>query len=255
MSCQETRELIHGYVDRELDLVKSVQIEEHLRDCQACTETYKGIRNLRSALTNNALRFEPSKNFENRLRAKLRQVEGPGEAKTGPTLIILRLQWLVAAASLATAVIIVLAIAAIFARPSDGDALAQEVVSSHVRSLLADHITDVPSSDQHTVKPWFNGKLDFSPPVKDLTQQGFSLNGGRLDYVGNRTVAALIYQRRQHLINLFIWPSTGPGDMSEKAAVRQGYNVVHWTKGAMNYWAVSDINLAELQQFAQLLEE
>ncbi|HET6669998.1 MAG TPA: anti-sigma factor [Pyrinomonadaceae bacterium] len=250
MSCQETRELLHGYVDGELDLPKSVVIEAHLRNCHACTQTYKGIRSLRSAITDDALRFEPPEYLKDRLRSALRS-ESKADLKPG----FLRWRWLVAGASLVGAVIAIWAIAPIITRPSAGDVLAQEIVSSHVRSLMADHLTDVPSSDQHTVKPWFDGKLDFSPPVRDLSKQGFSLNGGRLDYIGNRPVAALIYQRRQHSINLFVWPSTEGADGNEKASVHQGYNLIRWTNGGMNYWVVSDLNLAELQQFVQLLQE
>jgi anti-sigma factor RsiW len=250
LSCQETHELIHGYVDGELDLPKSIAIEEHLRNCHECTQTYKGIRSLRSAISDEALRFEAPENFADRLRSALRS-ESKSDLKSG----FLRWRWILAGASLVGAVIAIWAIAPIFTRPSAGDVLAQEIVSSHVRSLMADHLTDVPSSDQHTVKPWFDGKLDFSPPVRDLSKQGFSLNGGRLDYIGNRPVAALIYQRRQHSINLFVWPSTGAGDVNEKVSVRQGYNLIRWTNGGMNYWVVSDLNLAELQQFVQLLKE
>lgn len=250
MSCQETRELIHGYLDGEVDLVKSMEIEEHLRDCHACTQTHKGIRSLRSAIGGSALRFEPPANFDRRLRSALRR-----ESEPEPKRMILRWRWIMAGTSLLSAVIVIWVVAAIFARPSTSDVLAQEIVSSHVRSLMADHLTDVPSSDQHTVKPWFDGKLDFSPPVKDLSQQGFSLNGARLDYIGNRPVAALVYQRRKHSINLFVWPSTEAPPVSEKASVRQGYNLICWSNGGMTYWVVSDLNQKELQQFVQLLQE
>ena len=250
LSCQETRELIHGYLDGEVDLVKSMEIEEHLKDCHACTQTYKGIRSLRSAIGGSALRFDPPANFDRRLRSALRR-----ESEPEPKRMIFRWRWIMAATSLLSAVIVIWVVAASFAKQSTSDVLAQEIVSSHVRSLMADHLTDVPSSDQHTVKPWFDGKLDFSPPVKDLSQQGFSLDGARLDYIGNRPVAALVYQRRKHSINLFVWPSREAQAVSEKASVRQGYNLIRWSNGGMTYWVVSDLNLAELQQFVQLLQE
>jgi RNA polymerase sigma factor (sigma-70 family) len=135
-------------------------------------------------------------------------------------------------------------------RPSQQELLAQEAVASHIRSLMADHLTDVASSDQHTVKPWFNGKLDFAPVVRDLIAQGFPLTGGRLDYLNNRRVAALSYKRHQHTINLFQWPSSG-SDSAPKALSVRGYNVLHWTKAGITYWAVSDLNAAELTDFAR----
>lgn len=250
MSCQQTRELIHGYLDGELDLMKSIEIEKHLADCHTCTQTYKGMRSLQSIVAGSALRFEPPSNLERRLRSALRR-----ESKPETKSLLFRWRWALSAALLLAVVITSWAIAAIVSRQSTDDVVAQEIVSSHVRSLMADHLTDVPSSDRHTVKPWFNGKLDFSPAVKDLSQQGFSLHGGRLDYIGNRPVAALVYQRREHSINLFVWPSTQAQAMSEKASERQGYNLIRWSNGGMTYWAVSDLNLAELQQFVQLIRE
>ncbi|HET6975242.1 MAG TPA: hypothetical protein VFI24_02890, partial [Pyrinomonadaceae bacterium] len=133
--------------------------------------------------------------------------------------------------------------------------LAQEVVSNHVRSMMVDHLVDVPSSDQHTVKPWFNGKLDFAPTVKDLADHDFPLIGGRLDYINNQTVAALVYQRRKHSINLYIWRSPGVPDKPAQQLTLNSYNVVHWTSSGASYWAVSDVNSADLSEFARLVSQ
>ena len=121
--------------------------------------------------------------------------------------------------------------------------------------MMASHITDVGSSDSHTVKPWFGGKLDYSPPTKDLTEQGFRLIGGRLDYLSNRAVAALVYQRSQHFINLFVWPSNSTTIPQELQMSRQGYNLIHWTKDGMTYWLVSELNTTELNECARLLKQ
>jgi anti-sigma factor RsiW len=141
-------------------------------------------------------------------------------------------------------------------QPSIEDKITQDVVASHVRSLMVpNHLMDVPSSDKHTVKPWFNGKLDFSPSVPDLKEDGFALIGGRLDYLSDRSVAALVYQRREHKINLLIWPSHEPSDEKIKFTSRQGYSVFHWVSSGMNYWAVSDLNANELKQFSELIHK
>ena len=154
---------------------------------------------------------------------------------------------------LATVAAGVAVLAVILWRPS-ASGVSQELLADHIRSLMANHLTDVPSTDQHTVKPWFNGKLDFSPVVKDLAAQGFPLAGGRLDYLAGRPVAALVYKRRQHVINLFTWPAPGLPDRAEETTSRQGYNTVSWTRAGMSYAAVSDLNMKELREFAALVE-
>jgi anti-sigma factor RsiW len=156
------------------------------------------------------------------------------------------------AASAAFLVVITAAIAIQFNQTSPQEQTLHDVIQSHVRSLMVNHLADVPSSDQHTVKPWFNGKVDFSPPVKDLAADGFPLVGGRIDVIEDRSVAALIYRRHAHYINLFIWPSA-QHQGAELSTSRRGYNVVHWNQSGMAFWAVSDLNRAELEQFVGLI--
>jgi anti-sigma factor RsiW len=166
-------------------------------------------------------------------------------------------RWLVIGGSLAAAavaIVLLLNLAPGLSRPATEALVTQEVIASHVRSLMVNHLTDVASSDQHTVKPWFAGKLDFSPQVKDFADQGFPLVGGRLDYVGNRSVAALVYQHGKHAINVFIWPSPGTPDAAETMTTQNGYNVIHWSKSGMTYWVVSDLNDRELRIFTSLVQ-
>jgi len=136
----------------------------------------------------------------------------------------------------------------ILTRPDPGGDLTTQLVAGHVRSLLANHLTDVQTSDQHTVKPWFTGKIDFSPPVIDLTDRGFPLLGGRLDYIEGKVVAALIYRRNKHVINLFVWPSDGhpPRSLSQ-----DGYTLLGWRQAGLAYWAVSELNAVELREFME----
>lgn len=250
MSCDETPDLIHGYLDGELDIVKSMEVEKHLRDCNPCTLSHQALRSVRSAASQSGVRFDPPVDLEKRLRSALRRENEP-ERKS----FVARWRWLVAATSLVVVIGLAWGIAQMLTRKSESDLIAQEIVSSHVRSLMANHLIDVPSSDQHTVKPWFDGKLDFSPPVKDLSQQGFSLSGGRLDYISHRPVAALVYQRRQHSINVFIWPSTDVVAMNERTSTSHGYNVIRWSDGGMAYWVVSDLNVDELRQFVGVFRD
>jgi anti-sigma factor RsiW len=131
-----------------------------------------------------------------------------------------------------------------------GDALVAELVDNHVRSLIGDHLTDVQSTDQHTVKPWFAGKIDFAPRVVDLTEKGFPLLGGRVDYIHGHTTAALIYGRRRHTVNVFILPA-GASDMDAQSRAYNGYSLLHWVGDGLSYWAVSDAAASELEAFRQ----
>jgi len=245
MNCQDSKSQLQAYLDGELDLTRSLEMEKHLRECSACSQALNSLRLLQESLRNESLRFQPTAGLEKRVRSALRR-ESDSRAPT------FRARWLIPALT-AAALVIVFASYLLTRTPAD-DLVSSEVVSSHVRSLMtSSHLIDVPSEDPHTVKPWFDGKLDFSPPVKDLTAQGFGLIGGRLDYIANRPVAVLIYQRRKHLINLFVWPAANV-DTKPAVQVRQGYNLIHWTRSGMTYWAVSDLNLAELQQLAEELQ-
>lgn len=245
MNCQETRTQLHAYLDGELDLNRSLGVEAHLRDCYDCSRAYDGLRMLQQSLRNDSLRFQPSADFEKRVRSIVVR-------ESGDRSFTFRWQWLIP--TLVAAALLAVFGVYLVTRTSADDLVSSEIVSSHVRSLMSpSHLIDVPSEDPHTVKPWFDGKLDFSPPVKDLTAQGFTLIGGRLDYIANRPVAVLIYQGRKHVINVFVWAAAN-GETQPAAQLRQGYNLIHWTKSGMTYWAVSDLNLAELQQLAEELQ-
>ena len=236
MTC--SRDLIEAYMDEELDPSARAAVEEHLAACQACSAAHTEFRQQKAGIKAAAYYAAPPELHES-VRKALRQ-ETSAMAQNN------RWRWMAIAAS----VLLVVSVSWNIRKPQN-DSIAQTIVSDHIRSLLGTHLLDVTSSDQHTVKPWFNGKLDFSPVVKDFAAQGFSLVGGRLDYLSDRTVAALVYQRRQHIINVFTWPSVASSG-AEKEFSRNGYNVVHWQNGAMTSWAVSDLAIGELEQFREL---
>jgi anti-sigma factor RsiW len=209
----------------------------------------ENLRSLSSAIQNGGLRFTAPSSLKRKVQAAIRAAN----PEVKPSFFNWR--W---AGSLASAVLVVvvgLLLSAQRPKSSEEALLVDDIVSSHVRSMMANHITDVASSDSHAVKPWFGGKLDYSPPAKDLTAQGFRLVGGRLDYLDKRPVAAVVYQRSQHFINLFVWPATNTEIKPEDQLARQGYNIIHWTRAGMTYWLVSELNLAELTECARLLKD
>ena len=176
------------------------------------------------------------------------------EAARRSVLFEMPWSWLALAAAIVLAALIASSVLPRLQQPGADQFLATQLIASHVRSLMADHLMDVASSDQHTVKPWLDAKLDFAAPVTDLAGQGFALIGGRLDYLDNHSVAALVYQRRKHFINLFIWPTTSGAAKAQKVVTREGYHLVHWTDADFNYWAVSDVSEGDLQTFKSLFE-
>lgn len=250
MNCEETGELIDAYADGELDLVSSLSVERHMKACESCLRAHQNLKALRSLMHDESLYFRASAGLRKNITSALR-----AEVKSERRLPLASWRWLAAAASVALVAIAALTFVQRPKGTSPEDLVAQEVISSHVRSLMEPHHSvDVPSSDQHTVKPWFNGKLDFSPSVENPVDQGFPLVGGRLDYLAGRSVAALVYQRHQHYINLFIWPSTDARELAEKSMGRQGYNLIHFNKSGMEYWVISDLNEAELRQFVEIIQ-
>ena len=250
MSCAETERLLDAYVDNELDVRGALEIEDHLAHCAACAGDERALRELQERTRADLVRHPLPADLETRLRGALGAHAPAATPRPGPRAREGR--WRRAAllsAAAAAAIAVVAAPPLFWQRPPD---VADAVVSAHVRSLLADHLTDVASSDQHTVKPWFQGKLDYSVSVTDWAPEGFALVGGRLDYVHDAPAAALVYRHAQHVVNLFVWPSRD-GDQALRHLSRRGYNAFSWTLSGMRYWAVSDLNQTDLGKFVELV--
>jgi anti-sigma factor RsiW len=249
MNCREIRELKHAWFDGELDLAHSLQIEEHLKSCPDCSRALDGLQQLRTAIKSSDLYHRAPASLERGIRSAI----APAPVREPQASPRFSWAWLRPAAFAGLAAVGALAALLVFNTFSSSNRLVQEVASAHIRSLMPGHLMDVASTDQHTVKPWFAGKLDFSPPVTDFADHGFPLVGGRLDYLAGRPVAAMVYQRQKHIINLFVWPAPGPGAASETTSTDNGYNLVRWRQNGMDCWAVSDLNRAELRDFAALV--
>jgi anti-sigma factor RsiW len=252
MGCDDARQFAGGYLDDELDMAATLEFQRHLRECPGCAAEHQRQEALCNVLRTSDLSFKAPPGLEKRIRSAVRKADD-GQASSIERVRPRAAIWLGLAASVVIAALLAWRFGATPMR--NNDLTAELVLTDHVRSLMLDHLTDVISTDNHTVKPWFNGKLDFSPTVRDTASEGFPLVGGRLDYV-NRPVAALVYRRRQHIINVFVWPSPNNArPASAESSTRQGYNLLHWSRAGMEYWAASDLNLAELKQFVQLLQQ
>jgi mycothiol system anti-sigma-R factor len=270
MTCKEATKLMDGYLDGELDPMTSQKIEQHLRECHKCEQAYEAHTALAHAISRGAPYYKAPAELRQRVQASLRDSvrvrASRGAARenhalrTSPRaarrLVLPEIpwNWLALAAAIVLAAIIASSFLPRLGPPASDQFLATQLIASHVRSLMADHLTDVASSDQHTVKPWLDTKLDFAPPVVDLSSEGFPLIGGRLDYLDNRPVVALVYGRRKHFINLFVWPAASDASKAPKTITRQGYQLLHWADSDFNYWAVSDVNVNDLQIFKQQFE-
>ncbi len=250
MNCPESSDL-HPYFDGELDERRQATFAAHLAGCSECSRELETQKALRLALQEKSFRYPAPAGLDHHVRAAHPAHTRPGSPKNRMR------SWLAMAAALLVGV--GLGAAGTFLVTAEksqrGADLPRELVTAHVRSLMADHLEDVKSTDQHTVKPWFTGQVDFSPPVKGFKEQGFPLLGGRLDYLDNRPTAALVYGRAKHVINLFIWPAEGGADSPARPLSRRGYNLLHWTKGGLDFWAVSDLNAEELGEFGRLSRE
>jgi anti-sigma factor RsiW len=248
MECKQAEQLMMADLDGELDAAGAAHLRAHLATCDGCRAAHAGLARLGAMVRSEAAEQGAPEHLRQRILAAL-----PASRPARPAVRSWPWAWINFGAAAAFGLLLATTQLLPQSRAPGVDQLEQEVVNSHFRSLMADHLTDVASSDQHTVKPWFAGKLDFSPPVVDLAAQGFPLIGGRLDYLGGRTVAGLVYRRHQHVINLFVWPATEAGSAGLRVISQQGYQIASWREGGFDYKAVADMNAQDLASFERLL--
>ena len=244
MTCDEARLLLHALIDGELDAGHTSEVAAHVATCAACAAELAAQREMKRVLADTNLRYTAPSALRARIEASLPQSRQPSRRA------VLRGFAMGSAVSALAAT----GLFAVVLRQDDQQRILSEVVSAHLRSLQAGHLTDVISTDQHTVKPWFNGKLDVAPPVIDLTAQGFTLGGGRLDYIDARAIGAVVYRRRQHIINLFVAQTANTEHRAPQTQTMQGFNCRRWSNRGLNFWAVSDLGADELAEFVDKFE-
>jgi anti-sigma factor RsiW len=258
MECSDARRLIAAQIDGELDAAGEDALAAHLAGCAACANHLAEQQAWRGVIKLRAPRHGAPAGLRERVTAALSEEDRPVSPAAPTRQRTAGWRPLAMAASVVLAVALSSSLTAYLSRPGGDERLTQELVSDHIRSLMADHLTDVASSDQHTVKPWFHGRLDLAPPVDDLAADGFPLVGGRLDYVEEQPVAALVYRHAEHPINVFVLPNAarpaGAAQSAPQATTQRGFNVLHWTRGDLSFWAVSDLNLGELRDFQRLFD-
>jgi mycothiol system anti-sigma-R factor len=247
MSCDLSGTLLHAYLDGELDAVRAAEFERHLENCRECTATLGAAESLRASLQRAQLYETAPPELRKEIRSKLK-ISAASTSRSP----VAAWRWLAAAAAILLLTGMAWLAVPHFRPDSPESVTSAEVIDAHIRSLQAGHLTDVTSTDQHTVKPWFDGKLDFIPPVHDFMDEGFPLIGGRLDVLGERNVAALVYGRRKHFVNVFVWPTKEPDTPIHRPGSRQGYQWVHWRHQGMEFCAVSDVSAQDLHELAQL---
>lgn len=255
MTCDEAEILLHALIDGELDAGHARDVETHVTACPACAEKLEAFRAMHQTFAQAPLKEAAPAHLRKRIEAVLAVPAAEVAAPRQSWLTSARASWKNFFGGFAVGTALSAAVAAIFViaviRNDQDQQIAGDIVSAHLRSLQAGHLTDVETSDQHTVKPWFNGKLDVAPPVIDLTAQGFILIGGRLDYINGQPVASIVYRRRKHVINLFVAQPLGATVHGVRDETVQGFNIRHWSEAGLDLWAVSDIDAGELDEFGQ----
>jgi anti-sigma factor RsiW len=261
MNCANVQDLLHPFADGELDVVRHVEVEGHLSKCEPCAERARQLRLLREAIASAPIKYRAPAALREKIRAATFAPAARADATVATHPGRERRRTVQDIAVIAVGSLLLIGgstiVGALFSRGglSAEDRIPGSVVAGHVRSLQADHLFDVASTDSHTVKPWFKGKIDFSPEVPNLASDGFPLSGGRLDYLVERPVAALVYARRKHTINLFIWPAADDKDKLVRSHAQQGFHLRNWQRSGMTYWAISDLNEQELDEFVRLYQE